>query len=99
MTGGSSETWARAAIVAAASLLLGAATFLAAQGSLPDALTSFANSASGWTLVTVLLLNRIRLRAAVAARVVRSRRRPARRKVFAGQPELSLRNRPTCSQG
>ena len=66
MTGRSSETWARAAIVAAASLLLGAATFFA-QGSLPDALTSFANSASGWTLVTVLLLTWIRVRAAVAA--------------------------------
>ncbi len=66
MTGRSSGTRARAAIVAAASLLLGAATFFA-QGSLPDALRSFANSASGWTLVTVLLLNWIRVRAAVAA--------------------------------
>lgn len=66
VTGRSSGTWARAAIVAAASLLLGAVTFFA-QGSLPDALTSFANSASGWTLVTVLLLNWIRVRAAVAA--------------------------------
>ncbi len=62
MTGRSSGTRARAAIVAAASLLLGAATFFA-QGSLPDALRSFANSASGWTLVTVLLLNWIRVRA------------------------------------
>ena len=59
-------TWAWAAIVAASSFLLGAATFHA-QGFLPDALTSFANSASGWTLVTVLLLSFMRVGPAVAA--------------------------------
>ena len=57
---------AGAAIVAVSSFLLGAATFHA-QGFLPDALTSFANSASGWTLVTVLLLSCIRAGPAVAA--------------------------------
>lgn len=49
------ETWARAAAVVLASFAIGMLTFFA-QGILPDALTSFANSASGWTLVTVLLL-------------------------------------------
>lgn len=42
-------------MVLAASLLLGGLTFFA-QGWLPEALTSFANSASGWTLLTVLLV-------------------------------------------
>jgi hypothetical protein len=59
-------TWAGTAIVAVSSFLLGAATFHA-QGLLPDALTSFANSASGWTLVTVLLLSTTRVGPAVAA--------------------------------
>lgn len=49
-----------------ASFLLGAVT-LFAQGFLPDALTSFANSASGWTLVTVLLLTCMPVRPAAAA--------------------------------
>lgn len=49
------ETWVRAAAVVLASFASGMLTFFA-QGILPDALTSFANSASGWTLVTVLLL-------------------------------------------
>lgn len=49
------EPWARAAAVVLASFAIGMLTFFA-QGLLPDALTSFANSASGWTLVTVLLL-------------------------------------------
>lgn len=62
----SRQTWARAAGVAAASLLLGAATFFL-QDILPDALTSFANSASGWTLLTVLLLTGVRVHPAMAA--------------------------------
>ena len=37
------------------SLLLGIPTFYA-QGSLPEAWRSFANSASGWTLLTALLV-------------------------------------------
>ncbi|NHC15366.1 hypothetical protein G9H71_16415 [Motilibacter sp. E257] len=53
-------------MVAVASFLLGAATFFL-QGLLPDSLTSFANSASGWTLVTALLLIVVQARAAVAA--------------------------------
>ena len=40
---------------AAASLVLGVLTHLA-QRSLPDAWRSFANSASGWTLLTALLV-------------------------------------------
>jgi hypothetical protein len=56
----------RAAVVAASSLLCGAITFLA-QGFLPDAVNSFANSASGWTLVTVLLLTGVRAGPAAAA--------------------------------
>ena len=59
-------TWTRTAVVAVSSLLLGAATFLA-QEALPDAVTSFANSASGWTLVTVLLLTGVRVGPAAAA--------------------------------
>ena len=66
ITGTSRGTWAGAAVVAGSSLLLGAATFFA-QGFLPAALTSFANSASGWTSVTVLLLTGIRVRPAIAA--------------------------------
>lgn len=56
----------RGAVVIAMSFLLGMLTFFA-QGLLPDALTSFANSASGWTLVTVLLLAWARLPTAFAA--------------------------------
>ncbi len=58
--------WARTSVVAVASFLCGASTFFA-QGFLPDALTSFANSASGWTLLTVLLLAGAGVRTAVAA--------------------------------
>ncbi len=57
---------AGAAAVAVSSLLLGAATSFA-QGLLPDALAPFANSASGWTLVTVVLLTVVRVRPPVAA--------------------------------
>ena len=62
----SGVTWARAAVVAASSCLLGACTSVA-QGFLPDAVSSFANSASGWTLVTVLLLTGVRAGPAAAA--------------------------------
>ena len=44
-----------AILVVGASLLLGALTSWA-QGVLPDALASFANSPSGWTLLTALLV-------------------------------------------
>lgn len=47
--------------VAVVSLLLGAATFLA-QGLLPDPLRPLANSASGWTLLTVLVVQLARAR-------------------------------------
>lgn len=51
-------TWAslvRAVFVALASVLLGGLTFFA-QGFLPGWFTSFANSASGWTLLTTVLV-------------------------------------------
>lgn len=48
-------TWARIAVVAVVSFVCGVFTFFA-QGFLPDAVSSFANSASGWTFVTALLL-------------------------------------------
>lgn len=60
------RTGARAAVVAVVSLLCGALTFVA-QGFMPDAVSSFANSASGWTLVTVLLLAWAQVRTAPAA--------------------------------
>lgn len=66
MIDGRTGTWSRIAAVAVSSFLLGAATLLA-QGLLPDAVTSFANSASGWTLVTVLLLTWVRVRPPFAA--------------------------------
>ncbi|BBF99237.1 MULTISPECIES: DUF6518 family protein [Pseudonocardia] len=56
----------RGVVVALASALIGAATFFA-QGLLPAAVVSFANSASGWTLVTVVLLLLARLRPGVSA--------------------------------
>lgn len=48
------------------SFLGGISTFFA-QGFLPDAVTSFANSASGWTLLTVLLVTWARVPTALAA--------------------------------
>src|SRR5690625_4756667 len=57
---------ARAGLVAAASVLLGGLTFFA-QGFLPDAVTSFANSASGWTLLTALLIPAARLKTPASA--------------------------------
>lgn len=48
------------------SFLSGMLTFFA-QGLLPHAVNSFANSASGWTLVTVLVLAWARVRTAFAA--------------------------------
>ena len=59
-------TWVRAAVVVLASFTIGMVTFFA-QGFLPDALTSFANSASGWTVVTVLLLAWARVSTPLAA--------------------------------
>ena len=61
-----STTWVRAAVVIVVSFLSGMLTFFA-QGLLPDAASSFANSASGWTLVTVLVLAWARVRGAIAA--------------------------------
>lgn len=52
--------------VSAASLLLGMLTFYA-QGALPEAWRSFANSASGWTLLTALLVFGSRASARLAA--------------------------------
>lgn len=51
----SGQPWSHGAAVLAASFLLGGLTSYA-QGFLPDAAASFANSASGWTLLTVLLV-------------------------------------------
>ncbi len=48
-------TWLWVGAVTTASFLLGILTFFA-QGFLPDAWRSFANSASGWTLLTALLV-------------------------------------------
>jgi len=49
------QPWSRAAVVLTASLLLGGLTSFA-QGFLPDAAAPFTNSASGWTLLTALLV-------------------------------------------
>ncbi|MFD4993481.1 DUF6518 family protein [Cellulosimicrobium cellulans] len=49
------QPWARGAVVLAASFVLGGLTSYA-QGFLPDAAAPFANSASGWTLLTALLV-------------------------------------------
>lgn len=49
------QPWARGAVVLAASVVLGGLTSYA-QGFLPDAAAPFANSASGWTLLTALLV-------------------------------------------
>lgn len=57
---------ARAAVVAVLSFLCGLTTFFA-QGVLPDALLSFANSASGWTFLTVLVVAWARAGTALAA--------------------------------
>lgn len=56
----------RVAVIAALSFLLGAVTSYA-QGFLPDTAAPLANSASGWTLLTVSLVFRSRLRAYPAA--------------------------------
>jgi hypothetical protein len=61
-----SGTWTRVAVVIVVSFLSGMLTFVA-QGLLPDAVRSFANSASGWTFVTVLVLAWARVRTAFAA--------------------------------
>lgn len=54
------------ALTLIASVVLGAATFFA-QGVLPDFISSFANSASGWTLVTAALVWSLRQRTGVSA--------------------------------
>jgi hypothetical protein len=54
------------ATVVMASLVLGGLTSFA-QTFLPDALRPFANSASGWTLLTALVIARARTRIALAA--------------------------------
>jgi hypothetical protein len=61
-----SGTWTRSVVVLVVSFLCGLLTYFA-QGFLPDSLNSFANSASGWTLVTVLVLAWARVRAEMAA--------------------------------
>ncbi|MGW2095558.1 DUF6518 family protein [Promicromonospora sukumoe] len=63
---GLSHPLVRSGIVVALSFLLGGLTSYA-QGFLPDAFASFANSASGWTVLTALLVYWSRLRAAPAA--------------------------------
>ncbi|GAA4725642.1 hypothetical protein APR04_001141 [Promicromonospora umidemergens] len=57
----------RIAVVVVLSFLLGGLTSYAQGGFLPDALSSFANSGSGWTLLTVLLVYWSRARAVPAA--------------------------------
>lgn len=57
---------ARILVVVALSFLLGGLTSYA-QGFLPDAFASFANSASGWTVLTAALLYRSRVRTGPAA--------------------------------
>lgn len=59
-------TWPRVVVVLVASLLLGGLTSFA-QGFLPDAVAPFANSASGWTLLTAVLVGWSRARTAPAA--------------------------------
>ncbi|MFJ3406455.1 DUF6518 family protein [Promicromonospora sp. NPDC090134] len=56
----------RAGVVVVLSVVLGGLTSYA-QGFLPDAFASFANSASGWTVLTALLVLWSRLRTAPAA--------------------------------
>ncbi|MFE7507013.1 DUF6518 family protein [Promicromonospora sp. NPDC057488] len=56
----------RAGVVVVLSFVLGGLTSYA-QGFLPDAFASFANSASGWTVLTALLVYWSRLRTAPAA--------------------------------
>ena len=60
------RTSVSASAVVAGSLVLGAATSWA-QGVLPDALESFANSPSGWTLLTVLRVVAVRPPVALGA--------------------------------
>lgn len=56
-------------MVLVASVVLGVATSFA-QGFLPDAISSFANSASGWTILIVLLVWFIRSRTRLSAVVM-----------------------------
>lgn len=68
-----SQVALRAAAVIVVSFLSGMSTFFA-QGFLPEAFTSFANSASGWTLVTVLLLAWARVPTVLCSRRCSGRR-------------------------
>jgi hypothetical protein len=63
---GARPGWRRAVAVLAASFLLGGLTSFA-QGFLPDAAAPFANSASGWTVLTALLVGWARARTWPAA--------------------------------
>lgn len=63
---GSATLLRRGIIVAVVSLFLGGLTSFA-QGFLPHGVTSFANSPSGWTALTAVLVFWSRLRAAYAA--------------------------------
>jgi uncharacterized protein DUF6518 len=58
-TGTQWDVWRQACWVVAGSLVLGGATSWA-QGGLPDALESFANSLSGWCVCTTLLVAAVR---------------------------------------
>lgn len=57
----------RCGVVVVASFLLGGLTSYAQGGLLPDAFSSFANSASGWTVLTALLVYWSRARTGPAA--------------------------------
>jgi hypothetical protein len=59
-------TWLVVGAISGTSVLLGMLTF-SAQGVLPDAWRSFANSASGWTLLTALLAFGSRVSTRIAA--------------------------------
>ncbi|MBN0040503.1 hypothetical protein JN535_10045 [Cellulosimicrobium cellulans] len=50
------QPWSRGVVALVASVLLGGLTSFAQGGVLPDAVAPFANSASGWTLLTTLLV-------------------------------------------
>lgn len=67
--GSSSAALTRAVIVAVLSFVLGGLTFYA-QGFLPDAAAPFANSSSGWTLLTAVLVFGSRFRPAAAGTAV-----------------------------
>jgi Family of unknown function (DUF6518) len=61
-----SLSWPAGAWIVGGSLVLGGLTALA-QGVLPDSVRSLANSPSGWTLLTVVMISVARLRLLLAA--------------------------------